>query len=90
MPNGKRRTIYQERLEREVLPAFSGRVLPFDLDASKAYADLMTRARAAGLAIGNPDGYIAATAAARGLMIATRDTRPFWAAGLGVIDPWAN
>ncbi len=90
MPQGRRRTIYQERLEREVLPAFSGRVLPFDLDASKAYAELMARARAAGLSIGNADGYIAATAAARGLLVATRDTRPFLAAGLAVIDPWAN
>ena len=90
MPQGRRRTIYQERLEREVLPAFSGRVLPFDLDASKAYAELMARARAAGLSIGNADGYIAATAAAQGLLVATRDTRPFLAAGLAVIDPWAN
>lgn len=91
MPQGKRRTIYQERLEREVLPAFAGRVLPFDLDASKAYGELMARARVgAGLAIGNADGYIAATAAARGLMIATRDTSPFKAAGLTVIDPWAS
>ena len=91
MPPGKRRTIYQERLEREVLPAFAGRVLPFDLDASKAYGELMARARVgAGLAIGNADGYIAATAAARGLMIATRDTSPFKAAGLTVIDPWAS
>ena len=91
MPPGKRRTIYQERLEREVLPAFAGRVLPFDLDASKAYGELMARARlGAGLAIGNADGYIAATAAARGLMVATRDTSPFKAAGLTVIDPWAS
>ena len=90
MPPGKRRTIYQERLEREVLPAFAGRVLPFDLDASKAYGELMAQARAAGLAIGNADGYIAATAAARGLMVATRDTSPFKAAGLAVIDPWAS
>ena len=91
MPQGKRRTIYRERLEREVLPAFAGRVLPFDLDASKAYGELMARARVgAGLAIGNADGYIAATAAARGLMIATRDTSPFKAAGLTVIDPWAS
>ena len=91
MPQGKRRTIYQERLEREVLPAFAGRVLPFDLDASKAYGELMARARlGAGLAIGNADGYIAATAAARGLMVATRDTSPFKAAGLTVIDPWAS
>ncbi len=90
MPPGKRRTIYQERLEREVLPAFAGRVLPFDLDASKAYGELMARARAAALAIDNADGYIAATAAARGLMVATRDTSPFKAAGLAVIDPWAD
>lgn len=90
MPPGKRHTIDQERLEREVLPAFAGRVLPFDLDASKAYGELMARARAAGLAIGNAHGYIAATAAARGLMVATPDTSSFKAAGLAVIDPWAH
>lgn len=88
MPEGKRRTIYQDRLEREVLPAFSGRVLSFDLDASQAYAELMARARAAGKAIGKANGYIAATASARGLMVATRDTSPFEAAGLNVINPW--
>jgi predicted nucleic acid-binding protein len=66
MPAGKRRSIYQERLEREVLTAFTGRVLPFDLDASQAYAELMARARAAGKAIGKADGYIAASAVARG------------------------
>lgn len=38
MPEGKRRTIYQDRLEREVLPVFTGRILSFDLDASQAYA----------------------------------------------------
>ncbi|MDD0927908.1 PIN domain-containing protein [Xylella fastidiosa subsp. multiplex] len=69
------------------MPNFAGRVLPFDLDASQAYADLMARARAEGKAIGKADGYIAATAAAHGLMVATRDTSPFQAAGLIVIDP---
>lgn len=88
MPAGKRRVIYQERLEREVLPAFTSRVLPFDLDASQAYADLMAKAKAAGKAIGRADGYIAATAAARGLMVATRDTSPFEASGLNIINPW--
>ena len=88
MPDGKRRTIYQDRLEREVLPVFTGRVLSFDLDASQAYAQLMARAKGAGRAIGKADGYIAATAATRGLMVATRDTSPFEAAGLNVINPW--
>lgn len=88
MPQGKRRTIYQERLEKEVLPTFAGRVLPFDLDASQAYAHLMARARAEGKAMGKADGYIAATATACGLMVATRDMGPFEAAGLQIVNPW--
>jgi predicted nucleic acid-binding protein len=88
MTKGKRRTIYQERLESEVLPAFAGRVLPFDLDASAAYAALMARAKAAGKAIGNADGYIAAIAAAHGFAVATRDVGPFRSAGVAVVNPW--
>lgn len=88
MPEGKRRSIYRDRLEREVLPAFSGRVLPFDLEASQAYAELMARAKSEGKAIGKADGYIAATAAARALTVATRDVAPFQATGLAVINPW--
>jgi predicted nucleic acid-binding protein len=88
MPEGKRRSIYQERLEKEVLPAFTGRVLPFDLAASRAYADLMARAKESGKAIGKADGYIAATACACGLMVATRDISPFEAAGLKLVNPW--
>lgn len=88
MPTGKRRTLYQDRLERTVLPAFAGRVLLFDLDASRAYADVMAQARATGKAIGTADGYIAATVAARSLKVATRDAGPFETAGLTVINPW--
>ena len=88
MPEGKRRSIYQDRLEREVLPAFTGRVLPFDLLASQAYSALMAGAKAAGKAIGKADGYIAAIASVRALTVATRDPAPFRAAGLIAIDPW--
>lgn len=88
MPEGKRRAIYQKRLTSEVLPAFAGRILSFDLDASQAYADLMVRARAEGKAINKADGYIAATVVANGFIIVTRDTSPFLAAGLQVINPW--
>lgn len=88
MPAGKRRTIYRDRLEGEVLPAFTARVLPFDLDASRAYADLMARARTEGKAIGKADGYIAAIANVRAFTVATRDGAPFQAAGINVINPW--
>ena len=88
MPEGKRRTVLHDRLEDEVLPLFSGRVLFFDLEASTAYATLMAAARASGKAIGTADGYIAATALARGFSVATRDVSPFEAAGLSIINPW--
>lgn len=88
LPTGKRRDALHDRLEQQVLPLFTGRVLPFDLAASQAFADLMARARAAGRAIGATDGYIAAIASANGFAVATRDTSPFIAAGVRVINPW--
>lgn len=88
LPAGKRRHRLDESLETRVLPLFAGRVLAFDLLASRTYADLMTRARAAGMAIGAADGYIAATAAANRMTVATRDTAAFEAAGVPVINPW--
>lgn len=90
MPLGKRQTVLRDRLEGEVLPHFSGRILSFDLTTSQFYSELMARARISGKAIGAADGYIAATAAANGLAIATRDTSPFEAAGLKVINPWSR
>lgn len=88
LPAGKRRTGLQQNLEKRVLPLFAGRVLPFDLACTQAYAALLTKARTAGLAIATADGYIAAIAAANGFTVATRDTGPFQAAGVAVIDPW--
>ena len=85
---GKRRDTLQASFEQRVLPLFVGRILPFDAAASEAYAVLRARARAQGKAIATADGYIAATAASHGLMVATRDTGPFEAAGLTVINPW--
>ena len=88
LPAGKRRSGLQQNLEKRVLPLFAGRVLPFDLACTQAYAALMAKARATGLAIATADGYIAAIAAANGLAVATRDTGPFEAAGTAVINPW--
>lgn len=88
LPAGRRRSVLQKNLEKSVLPLFAGRVLPFDLACTQAYAALMTKARSAGLAIATADGYIASIAAANGLTVATRDTSPFEAAGVAVINPW--
>lgn len=88
LPAGKRRTGLLESLERRVLPLFTGRVLPFDLPCTQTYAELIAKAQKAGLAIAASDGFIAATAAANGFAVATRDTSPYEAAGVTVINPW--
>jgi predicted nucleic acid-binding protein len=90
LPAGKRRAGLLENLERRVLPLFAGRVLPFDLPCTQTYAELIAKAQKAGLAIAAADGFIAATAAANGLAVATRDTSPFEAAGVTVINPWKD
>ena len=88
LPVGKRRDELQTSLENQILPLFSGRVRPFDMDCTTAYAELMAKAKSAGLAIAAADGYIAAIAATNRFSVATRDVSPFQAAGVNVINPW--
>lgn len=88
MPTGKRRAALHDHLEKRVLPLFIGRVLPFDMACTNAYAEVLSNARQAGSGIETADACIAAVARANGLMVATRDTSPFRAAGLSVINPW--
>lgn len=88
MPAGKRRDSLHENLEKRLLPLFANRVLPFDMACTKSYAELLSTSRAAGLAVATADAFIAAIALANGFAVATRDTTPFEAAGVNVINPW--
>ena len=88
LPAGKRRDMLHTSLEQRILPLFAGRIVSFDDAASQAYAQLRAKARAQGKAVAPADGHIAATALTHGLMVATRDTAPFEAASLSVINPW--
>lgn len=88
LPSGKRKEVLHASLEQRVLPLFEGRILSFDLEASQAYATLRAKARATGQGIAPADGYIAAIAMTHELTVATRDTQPFMAAGLSVINPF--
>ncbi len=87
LPPGRRREALARTLDG-VLELFDDRVLAFDSEAARHYAGLAVAARAAGLGLSTPDGYIAAIAAARGFSVATRDVAPFRAAGIKVVDPW--
>lgn len=88
LPKGTRRSVLQQSLEEQILPLFSGRILPFDLACTQSYADLIAKLRKSGHAIAAADAFIAAIALANGMAVATRDTTPFNAAAIPVINPW--
>jgi predicted nucleic acid-binding protein len=88
LPAGKRRALLTRALDA-LLELFKGRILPFDTDASRHYAELAVAAKTAGHGFPVPDSYIAAIADSRKFIVASRDTAPYAAAGLTVINPWA-
>jgi toxin FitB len=88
LPAGKRRRVLAAALAEQIAGLFGDRIIPFDVAAARAYAEVVTRARRQGHAISVADGQIAAIAAARSLRVASRDEAPFQAAGLDVINPW--
>lgn len=87
LPDGRRKQKLAATLDG-MLPLFEGRILAFDSNAARHYADLAVAARKAGRGFPTPDGYIAAIATAHGFAVATRDASAFDAAGVPVIDPW--
>ena len=87
LPAGKRKDMLAQTLDG-LMGLFRDRVLPFDVDAARHYADLAVTARTGGRGFPTPDGYIAAIAASRGFVVASRDTAPFEAGGVSVINPW--
>jgi predicted nucleic acid-binding protein len=87
LQDGKRKARLAAAVEG-VIGLFADRILPFDTNAARGYADLAVEARSAGRGFPTPDGYIAATAASRRFAVASRDAIAFAAVGLTVIDPW--
>ena len=90
LPDGAKKHSLQQAFATRILPLFSGRILALDEAAATAYGELRANARRQGLAIATADGYIAAIAMSQNMAVATRDTAPFTAAGVSVIDPWVE
>ena len=88
MPAGKRREGVGAALGELLSRLFGARIMPFDENAARAYATLVARARANGCALSAADAEIAAIATVKGFTVATRDTAPFVAAGVPIVDPW--
>jgi predicted nucleic acid-binding protein len=87
LPAGKRKEMLEQALNG-LLGLFRDRVLPFDIDAARHYAELAVMARNGGRGFPTPDGYIAAIAASRKFTVASRDVAPYESAGVPIINPW--
>jgi toxin FitB len=90
LPVGKRRQALERAIDRVFNQSLAGRVLPFDSDSARRYADIVAKRRKAGRPIGAFDAQIAAVAHARGMALATRNVRDFEDCGVLVINPWLS
>jgi predicted nucleic acid-binding protein len=87
MPDGSKKTQLSNAIN-EIIGVYQNRVLPFDTNAARRYAALAATARKKGRGFPKPDGYIAAIAAEHGFIVASRDTAPYEAVGVNVLNPW--
>ena len=87
LPNGQRQIRLQQAVEG-LAYMFKDRTLSFDLTAAQKYAQLALLAKKNGKGFPTPDGYIAAIASSKGFIVASRDTSPYIAAKVKVINPW--
>jgi len=86
---GKRRTELLDAVER-MFASFAGQILPFDENAARLFAVIVSARRARGRPISQFDAMIAAIARAHDAALATRNTSDFEHCGLRIVNPWTG
>lgn len=86
---GTRRERLLAAIER-LVQEFAGRIFDFDVRAAWTYGAILAACRRAGRPMSVPDALIAAIARVNGCSLATRNVRDFGAAGIVVVNPWAQ
>ena len=88
LPKGKRRIALQSAAQTMFEEDFSGRILPFDSDAARVFANIAASRRASGHPITQWDAQIAAIVCSHGATLATRNTSDFAHCGITLLNPW--
>ncbi len=88
MPKGARREALAAEIEGLLREDLRDRVLPFDSQAARAYAEIAAGRRADGRPASHSDCQIAAIARCHNAAIVTRNIRDFEGTGLEIVDPW--
>ncbi|MEU3375286.1 PIN domain-containing protein [Streptomyces sp. NPDC006660] len=86
-PDAERRILF-ERALAAVRDVYSGRIVGIGEREASAYLDIHHRLKKTGVGIDPPDALIAATAAAHGWTVATRNVKHLVRTGALVLDPW--
>ncbi len=88
LPIGRRRQALVSDIDAALREAFENRVLPFDSDAARIFADIAATRRSAGRPVTPADCQIAAIARSRNMAVATRNVRDFEDIDIEVVNPW--
>lgn len=88
MDDGRRREALTAWLAEDLPARFVGRILPIDPAIAGRWGDLMAQARQSGFALSVMDGFFAATALAKELVLATRNTKDFAPLAVPLFNPW--
>jgi len=87
-PNGTKKEELQAWVALDLVERFTGRILEIDLETAFCWGRLQGDAEQAGEKLPVMDSLIAATAAAHGLVVVTRNVRDIERCGVRVCNPW--
>jgi len=87
-PNGTKKEELQAWVALDLVERFIGRILEIDLETALCWGRLQGDAEQAGEEMPVMDSLIAATAAAHGLVVVTRNVSDIERCGVRVCNPW--
>ena len=88
LPDGTKKDELQAWVVLDLVERFTGRILDIDLETALCWGSLQGEAEQAGEKLPVMDSLIAATAAAHGLIVVTRNVRDMERCGVRVCNPW--
>jgi len=88
LPDGTKKEELQAWVALDLVERFTGRILEIDLETALCWGRLQGEAEQAGEKLPVMDSLIAATAAAHGLIVVTRNVRDIERCGVRVCNPW--
>jgi toxin FitB len=88
LSDGARKDVLQSWVVLDLVERFTGRVLDVDLETALCWGRIQGEAEQEGLKLPVMDSLIAATAAAHGLIVVTRNVRDMERCGVRVCNPW--